>query len=215
MRIFVSRKPETVIKQVNRAMYDQYLGLLLTPKSRYLTAIDPIIWGMDNERFTCYNVKTGAWDESKWNRRAFLSLLESRADLPGCKFVASPDVIPNMAATLEQFDHWEPVIRSYGYPVGLVIQDGIDGHPVPWDRLDALFIGGTNRVKFGPVVRRLVREANRRGKWVHWGRAHNPSFIHYCKNIGCNSIDSSYYARYPDRLVEHLPNLFTSQPFLF
>jgi hypothetical protein len=49
-------------------------------------------------------------------------------------------------------------------PIALVAQDGLEPLPVPWEQLEALFIGGSSRWKLGPHAARLVREAKERGK---------------------------------------------------
>jgi hypothetical protein len=52
-------------------------------------------------------------------------------------------------------------------PIALVAQDGLERLPVPWEHLQAVFIGGSSQWKLGPHATSLVREAKERSKWVH------------------------------------------------
>ena len=62
---------------------------------------------------------------------------------------------------------------------------------MPWDDFDALFIGGTTDWKLGDGAAQLVREAKRRGKWVHMGRVNSLRRMIYAESIGCDSADGT------------------------
>lgn len=174
------------------------------------------MWGMDNGRYICMDWDTMTWKPKRWNLDAFLDLLETRQTLPGCKFVVAPDVIMNARATTDEFWCWSEFIRNLGYPVAYALQDGVTPSTVPWGACDAIFIGGSNAMKFSAVVRTIVHHAKRDELWVHWGRGSTPTFLHYARAIGCDSCDSSAFARFTnDRLTPILPELEIKQHVLF
>jgi hypothetical protein len=144
----------------------------------------------------------------------FGGLLARIPDPPRCLWVACPDVVGDAEATLKMFDEWEPEIRSMGFRVALVGQDGLESVPLDrrnhyWDRCDAFFVGGTDAFKMPPDMRggscvglaeyvpaaALIREAKARGKWIHFGRVNSVRRINYCERLGCDSVDGSGLVR--------------------
>ena len=125
-------------------------------------------------------------------------MLDRIAGVPGCLFVTVPDVVGDAQATAELFDTWAPELERRGLPVALVLQDGVedlawlDG---VWDRLAAVFVGGTDDFKLGPAAAELAREAKRRGLWVHWGRVNTKRRIAHISETGAaDSFDGSSWA---------------------
>lgn len=163
------------------------LGRLLTPRhtsSAQKTAESGVVWAADNDCFQGLN-------EKKY--RAMLRTIEG---LPGCRFVTVPDVVADAARTAEFFEEWEPIVRETGQPVALVAQDGLDRIGVPWDRIDALFIGGSTDWKLGPIAAEFAVEARMRDKWVHWGRVNTHRRIEHIARTGAaDSVDGSSWAR--------------------
>lgn len=121
-----------------------------------------------------------------------------------CAFAVAPDVVGDAAATLARSLPWLPRIRALGYPAAFVAQNGLEDLQVPWDELDALFIGGDTAWKLGRHARALITEAKRRGKWVHMGRVNSARRLRYATATGCDSADGTYLTRGPDR---NLPNV--------
>ena len=164
------------------------LGRLLQPRhvsSVELTAAAGIPWACDND---CFQGLDAA---------RFTAMIDRVADLPGCLFVTVPDVVGDAAATLEQFAVWAPELERRGLPVGLVAQDGLTIDTTPWDRLAALFIGGSTEWKEGPEAAALACEAKRRGLWVHWGRVNTRRrFDLICATGAADSFDGSKWARW-------------------
>lgn len=137
------------------------LGALLTPRAG--NSVEAILalglpWAADNSAYSC-------WDEGR-----FVRMLDRLAGHAGCMWVAVPDVVANAAATLDLFETWQPRIAARGLPVALVLQDGQENLPVPWDRIDAVFVGGSTAWKLGDHARQVVAEAKARGKLAHLGR---------------------------------------------
>ncbi|ADD81108.1 gp03 [Rhodococcus phage ReqiPine5] len=162
------------------AMRDHRLGFIRTPVQGNARP-EGAIWCADNGCFGKGYPGDEGWIE-------WLSSL----DPEGCRFATAPDVVGDAAATLERSAPFYEVIRSLGFPAALVAQDGLEDLAVPWDRIDALFIGGTTDWKMGPEAALLVKEARRRGKYVHFGRVNSFKRYKYAHEIGCHSVDGTY-----------------------
>lgn len=155
-----------------------HLGRLITPRlvdRVELTAAAGIPWAADNDAFKGFD---------EW---AYRNMLDEIRGLPGCLFVAAPDVVADAPATLERFARWRPVLD--GFPVALVAQDGMRPDQVPWDEIAALFLGGTDAFKLGPAGELLATAALEHGKWLHAGRVNSYRRMRYCATIGVESID--------------------------
>ncbi|MGW4127992.1 hypothetical protein [Amycolatopsis japonica] len=152
--------------------------------------------------------------------------LEGMADIAHrFRFISAPDVFDSTAGrgdakeTLALGLVWLPVIRSFGFPAAFVSQENshLPGM-IPWDELDALFIGGGDTWKWGPEVIDLCREAKARGKWVHFGRVNG---LGHCKAVmdrGGDSADGTKLVPGPDQnvgLVEWWLNTLNQQGELF
>jgi hypothetical protein len=148
-----------------------------------------LTWAADNGAF------------SQFDERLFLNMLQTLRGVPGCRFVAAPDVVGDAAQTLRLFDQWEPLIRSLGFPVALVGQDGLTVGAVPWSRIDAIFIGGSTSWKLSKDAAELVAYGQARGKWTHLGRANTRRRLHHASRIGCDSVDGTAFSRWPDLYI--------------
>ena len=141
------------------------IGLFETIGSLHNTALDEFrVWALDNGCFS------GSWTEDRWRHMIAAYSPESR---DRCLFCVVPDVVYDCDATLAQFTHYAPIVRDHGYPVALVTQDGLIPERVPWDEIDALFIGGSDTHKRGNEGMRLIVAGQNRGKWVHVGRVNS------------------------------------------
>ena len=165
------------------------LGRLIQPRhtsSIEATGAVGIPWAADNDCFQGLDAP------------AFEAMLDRIEGVPGCLFVTVPDVVGDAQATAELFDTWAPELERRGLPVALVLQDGVenlawlDG---VWDRLAAVFVGGTDEFKLGPAAAELAREAKSRGLWVHWGRVNSRKRIRHIAETGAaDSFDGSPWA---------------------
>lgn len=159
-------------------------------------------WGADNG---CY---------SGFDRRKFVRMLRVLEGKPGALFVCAPDVVGKAEPTLELFDKWGPRIRSHGLPVALVAQDGLEDLEIPWDRMDAMFVGGTDKWKLSEPCNSLIAQAQSKGLHVHVGRINSIEATQICMELGVDSVDGSKYGkytatwipRYLDLLEQPLPN---------
>lgn len=164
-----------------------HLGRLVIPRDCARvdeTAAAGISWAADNFAFA-------GFDADGYRR-----MLQVIAGVPRCLFLTVPDVVGDAAATLERFGEWRAECSAVGQPLGFVAQDGIDLGDVPWGELGALFIGGTDAFKLGPLAERAVNEAHRRGLWVHMGRVNTAQRARYAATIGVDSIDGTQFSRW-------------------
>lgn len=159
------------------------VGQLLTPLTRFKRQDLSLPWAIDNGAF------------SGFQRDAFLSLLDREAsDKRGCRFVVAPDVVGSARRTLEVFRHWRE--RLTGWPVALAIQDGQQDLEIPWNWIDAVFIGGSTEFKMSVAAEQVIRAAQILDKWVHVGRVNDPDRYRYFEARGVNSIDGTGISRY-------------------
>lgn len=162
---------------------------------------------------------------SNWDPDAFTALLVRLMPL-ACPpattrgrflWCAAPDVVGDARATLLRFGEWRGAIGCAGLPVAFVAQDGccpITG--VPWGEIRALFIGGSTAYKLSADAGRMVREAKRRGKWVHVGRVNSFDRIQHFDALGADSIDGTQFSMFPDRYIpRYLERLERRQRGLF
>ena len=153
-----------------------------TPESVFLYVQ---VWAADNDCFQGFD------------RPAYEAMLKRwRGAVPGPLWVAAPDVVADSAATLANFEKWEPLLHDQGYPVALVLQDGQQNRPIPWAYLEGVFLGGSTSIKLSDDAGRLCQEARRRGKWVHMGRVNSRARMEVAARFGCHSVDGSGFSRW-------------------
>jgi hypothetical protein len=114
------------------------------------------------------------------------------------------------AATIAQFPVYARQIRSMGFRVALVGQDGMEQllEQIEWSLVDAIFLGGSTEWKVGAGARPLVAEARRRRVHVHMGRVNSYKRLQYAQDIGCHTADGTFLAYAPlDRLLNWLDRL--------
>lgn len=169
------------------------LGVLMTPRAgnRISTAAGKgVPWAADNDCFQGLHAP-------RFLR--FLAKIVESGSRP--LWVAVPDVVADAAATRRQFDVWEPVIHSLGLPVAMVGQDGLTPAAVPWDRIEAFFVGGSTGWKLSDDAAGLVREAKARGKMVHAGRVNSLRRIEYFAPLGVDTFDGSGFSAWGDKRI--------------
>lgn len=106
-------------------------------------------------------------------------------------------VIGDAELTRRRFEEWQPLIAQTGQPVALVLQDGQDAVGVPWETVDAVFVGGSDAFKLGPEAARWCQMARERGKWVHWGRVNSRKRMALVMATGAaDSCDGTQWARW-------------------
>lgn len=159
------------------------VGQLLTPLTRYLLRDPNRKWAIDNGMFAGGDIP------------AFLALLEREAHhKENCLFVSAPDMVAAAQRTIELFWHFLPMLE--GWRVAFVVQDGQENLPIPWDHIDAIFIGGSTAWKCSPQVEAIVKTALILGKHVHLGRGNTPERILHFERMGVHTFDGTGAARY-------------------
>lgn len=166
------------------------LGALLTPAMGNRCPVAPVPWGADN----------AGWQNPDWfDADAYLDWLAKRAPhQQTCLFATAPDVLGDAVATWERSRLLLPEIRALGYRAALVAQNGIDQSPLEWSTFDVLFIGGNDTFKQRDATHALIREAKRRGKWVHFGRVNSFRRLRSVHLLGCDSADGTRIKYRPD-----------------
>ncbi len=164
------------------------LGGLVTPQSGTTGNVYTNLqaaWAMDND---CFLTLKRAAMAKMW--------LANQPFARSCLWATVPDVVANACATLTRFREWSPIVRSFGYPLAYVAQDGIEDTQLPWKEFDCLFLGGTTAFKTGPVAERYARDAKQRGKFLHMGRVNGRTRLHLAGSWGCDSVDGTGYSRF-------------------
>ena len=135
---------------------------------------------------------------TKYSDDGFLNWLDGM-DRNGCLFAVAADVLGDAVATLERALPILPRIQKLGYPAAYVGQDGLTDKLIPWDKLDAFFVGGSTEWKLSNAAAQFVGEAKRRDKWVHMGRVNSWQRIRLASVLGCDSVDGNHLTFRPDR----------------
>ncbi len=187
------------------AVVQQELGCeveqLLTPLTRFRRQCPEARFAIDNGAFA-------GFDE-----HAFLGLLQrEEASRRLCRFVVVPDVVAEAMRTIEMFDYWKNKLP--GWPLAFAAQDGQEHLPIPWRRIDAIFIGGSTRWKLSGHAAAIITVAKQYGKWVHAGRVNTPARFEYFERLGADSIDGTGLSRFShmrERIYAEAiqPNLLT------
>lgn len=157
------------------------VGQLLTPLTRYRRRAD--LFAIDNGGFVGVDVA------------GLMALLEREKDHKDkCLFVTVPDIVGSARRTLEVFERWKD--RLAGWKLALACQDGQEHLPIPWDEIDAVFIGGSTNWKCSDHAKQIVQAAKVLGKWTHIGRVNDPGRWEHFEKLGADSADGTGIARY-------------------
>ena len=185
---------------------EPYLGAFWTPAvGSSLDRIErwAVPYGVDNG---CFALKkdNGSRNRNKvldgFMRYVWVKHWERQA---GPVFVAVPDVVGSHEATLFAFCCWWPMLAPLDLPLAFVAQNGATPDNIPWDLFSCLFVGGTTEDdgeewKISPASAAVIREAKRRGKWVHVGRVNSEPRVRWCVAHGVDSVDGSGFSYFPD-----------------
>lgn len=208
MRNLISVRPDRVTQHIGERDYLDYCGCLRSPaNSSYIPVLceKGYTWACDNDCFTEYRPE---------RIKRFLDRFQDYA--PYCTFFNCPDVVEhqdgidcgNAKLTIERFNEWEPLLHRLGWKVSFTLQDGMERYRVPWDRIDALFVGASDnwRVRsHHAYVREQIAEARSLGLWVHVGRVNTINKIVFWRIAGASSFDGTKYTREPKNVRDHLP----------
>jgi hypothetical protein len=156
------------------------------------------LWAADNGCFT--NPDLDEKDYLKWLKELADFRTENNEGIQqNCLFAVAPDVVADAKATIERSAPVLPLIRKIGYEAAFVAQDGQESLTLNWDSFDCLFIGGSTEWKCSDASFYLIREAVKKGKWVHVGRVNSMRRILWARFAGAHSTDGTTLAFAPDR----------------
>lgn len=165
-----------------------YGWLLTSKRTMTQTGLFGLGYAIDNE---CY---TRQFDPERYIR--VMNRIARCHGKQNCLFAVAPDVIGDARATLAQFAYWHKIIAGLGLPVALAAQDGLESQRVPWRKFDALFVGGSTEWKLSESAAWLMRQARKRGKWVHVGRVNSVSRASRLL-VQPDSVDGTAWAKHP------------------
>lgn len=145
----------------------------------------------------------------------YLDMCDALRGCPGLRFVPAPDAVwwhgatprGDWSATKLMFGQWRPALVARGLPIAIVAQDGAIVDDVPWDMIDALFIGGSTAWKEGAGAAFLIGAARHRNKWVHIGRINSLRRLNafrtlsWLGGVNPNSFDGGQFSRFPDTYI--------------
>src|SRR5260221_14285962 len=77
---------------------------------------------------------------------------------------------------------------------------------VPWNEIDAIFLGGSDDFKIGEAGRLVTERAKAEGKLVHMGRVNSERRMLIANRWDCDTADGTYLRYRPD---ENLPKLLS------
>lgn len=184
LKYLLDLSPERLSEKIDSPLV---MGQLITPLTGYSDA--GLIYGIDN----------GAY--SGFQAEKFMRLLRRQeARRAACLFVTCPDIVGSAWRTLELFkqrSRWIPE----GWKVALVAQDGMENLEIPWDEIDAIFMGGNDPWKDSKASQDIVKTAVIMEKWCHVGRVNTPRRFELFDELGANSCDGSGVCRY-DHMLE-------------
>lgn len=171
--------------------YNYNFGQLRTPLTAY--GLSGKLYGLDNGCFKRFEEKT-------WHRLLDEAKQQEPVNQPA--FVCAPDIVGDARRTLELFDIFYEQIKPL--KVALVLQDGIGNFSIDWNKVDAVFVGGSDAFKISNEAISACKVAKMLGKWVHVGRVNT---VERVKNwIGlADSIDGSGISKY-DYMLEAVLN---------
>ncbi len=179
MRFLIDKSPAHVARK-NES--DLVGGQLITPLTGYSD------WG------GTYGIDNGAY--SGFPEVAFQRILNRQeAARERCLFVTCPDIVGAAQRSIELFKRRRRWIPE-GWPVALVAQDGMESLEIPWDELDAIFLGGLDPWKDSRAAADIIKTAKILKKWSHIGRVNTPKRYEHFAALGADTCDGSGVAQY-------------------
>lgn len=172
-----------------------------TPLTGYAT-MDGVYWVLDNGAYTNF-------DARKFEKMAATGIAD-----PDCLWIAMPDEVGDHQATLELFHAWYERLNRQWIPrrtpeqmkAAFVVQDGATIEEIPWERITALFLGGSTEFKLSRKAWEILECGRNEQKWIHVGRVNTPKRIVHFHGLA-NSIDGSGIARFDQDLTRALETI--------
>jgi hypothetical protein len=140
-------------------------------------------YALDNGRFPVWS-KGIKWDESKFEELIVRSQSHDYQPI----WLAVPDVVADADATFREWGRWSKPLSRFGWPLALVVQDGMGVSDVRRvrPRPDLIFVGGTNRFKWRTMPLWVANFPR-----VHVGRVNTGRQLWTCHFAGVESSDGT------------------------
>jgi hypothetical protein len=138
---------------------------------------------------------------------AYLRFVARARSRPGrYLFITAPDHVGDARATVAAWDWYWPELIGHGHgldeplPAAFVLQDGAEDLDLDdiWGTAAAAFVGGSTEWKLSSHAADLMREAKRRGLWLHMGRVNTFKRFRIAYDAGCDSVDGTAFSMFPD-----------------
>lgn len=184
VKIMLDCSPAKIREYTER--YGVEFWQLRTPLTKYAVAGVP--YGLDNGCFSTFHREV--WD------RLLNEAYDDEAGL--VRFVTLPDIVGDARRTLDLFECFKR--HTNGLPRALVLQDGIGNHPISYDDVAAVFVGGSDAFKTSKEAWNACKAAKFLGKWVHVGRVNTIARVQHWLGMA-DSIDGSGVSRF-DHMLE-------------
>jgi hypothetical protein len=190
MIVMLSNNTGYTVKELYKK-HDSKMALLLNPHRIYSSLFN-FRYAIDNAAF------------NRFNEPKFFELLEYSKDYQPPMFVAVPDVVGCHYRTLALWNHYEPKLRRYSYPLAFVAQDGCTPEFVP-NSADWIFIGGNDPWKMDNAHKFIGSRP------VHVGRVNGIGRLKYCESIGVTSVDGTGWLRARGKQFNDIMEYFNGQ----
>jgi len=146
-----------------------------------------------------YILDNGCFSEFKKNKWISFCLQGMKDE--HCLFIVAPDVVGNHTLTRSRFDYWYNEFEHNKW--GFVLQDGLIIKDIPWDKISAVFVGGTTKFKYSLLCWKALELAKKKGKHIHIGRVNTPKRIVYFHGMA-DTIDGSGLSRFETARIASL-----------
>ncbi len=141
-------------------------------------------YALDNGAYGCWTAKS-PFDVPAWQKLLDWSANSGQRPL----WALVPDSVGNRAETLRMWAEYEPVARSYAWPLAFAAQDGMTFDDVP-SGADVVFLGGSTGWKWDSLFAWCARFPR-----VHVGRVNGLRQLRLCARAGANSCDGTGFGR--------------------
>lgn len=192
MKILLDCSPAKIDEYSKK--YNYNFGQLRTPLTAY--ALSGKLYGLDNGCFSKFEKKT-------WRR-----LVNEAKNNPPV-FVTLPDIVGDARRTLELYSQFYDEVHPL--PCALVLQDGIGNFSIDWNKVDAVFVGGSDAFKISNEAINACKVAKMLDKWVHVGRVNTPQRVSQWIGLA-DSIDGSGISKYDHMLEAVLAEILDKNP---
>jgi hypothetical protein len=181
--------PSNNTGKIVRELYKKY-------PDKIAALISPDGWREPYGRFAIDNGCYKHFDENK-----FFKVLDK---ITNPLFVVAPDCLGCHDRTLALWNYYYQRLKSYGYQLAFVAQDGCEPHMVPKEA-GWIFVGGTDPWKMNNV-KKFIND-----RPVHVGRVNGIGRLRYCESIGVTSVDGTGWLRQRSKQFYDLMEYFQGE----